>query len=109
MILNFKKSLYAGIFLVAASTLLLEITLTKIFSVIHFHYSAFLIISTALFGYGFSGVYMSLGKRFRNPPSKDAFSIYSLAFGVTTVIAYRLILLVPLRINELASHLSQAL
>src|SRR5436853_2116721 len=100
MILNFKKSLYAGIFLVAASTLLLEVTLTKIFSVIHFHYSAYLIISTALFGYGFSGVYLSIAKRFQNASPQEAFSWFSLVFGIATVAAYRIILLIPLQMND---------
>src|SRR5204862_2503911 len=77
-------------------------------SVIHFHYSAFLIISTALFGYGFTGVYLSISKRFQKGPPPNAFSIYSLAFGITTVLAYRLILLIPLRINDVASNATQA-
>ena len=54
------KKIYASIFLIAFSTLLLEITLTRIYSVIFFYNFAFMIISTALFGYGMSAVWLLL-------------------------------------------------
>jgi hypothetical protein len=96
------KRNYIGIFLVAAATLLLEITLTKIFSVIHFHYFAFLIVSTALFGYGFSGVFLSISSRFQKIPTGRVLFWSSFLFAVTTVVAYRLILLIPVSISRLA-------
>lgn len=53
---------YIAIFLIAAATLLLEVTLTRVFSVIFFSNYAFLIVSSALFGYGISAVWLSLRK-----------------------------------------------
>ncbi|MCI0417222.1 hypothetical protein L0222_31000 [bacterium] len=99
----FRKSFYSGIFLIASSTLLLEVTLAKVFAVIHFHYFAFFIISTALFGYGFSGVVLSIWKRFEEMDKNRLLSVSSLLFASTTVLAYRLILFIPLRITELLS------
>ncbi len=98
---SFRKSFYPGIFLVAASTLLLEISLTKIFSVIHFHYFAFFVISTALFGYGLSGVFLLLSKRVAKLSSERLLFGASLLFGITIVVSYKLILEIPLRISEL--------
>ena len=101
--MEFRKSFYAGIFLVAASTLLLEITLTKIFSVIHSHYSAFLIVSTALFGYGISGVVLSVSKQLEKISRDRLLFLSALLFGITTVLCYRLMLAVPLVIGEIFS------
>jgi spermidine synthase len=105
--MNFRKSFYSGIFLVAASTLLLEITLTKIFSVIHFHYFAFFIVSTALFGYGFSGIYLSTSKRLEKISKSKLLFISAFLFALSTVLSYKLILLTPLRIGELLSSSAQ--
>ncbi len=48
--------LYLAVSLTTAATLLLELTLTRIFSVVFYYHFAFLAISTALFGLGVGGV-----------------------------------------------------
>jgi Spermine/spermidine synthase domain len=93
---------YVGVFFIASATLLLEVTLTRIFSVIHFYYFAFLIVSTALFGYGFSGVFLSVSQTVKKLPTKPLVFWTSLFFSVTVVTCYRLILLIPLGISHLA-------
>jgi spermidine synthase len=50
------RQLYAGLFLISASTLLLELALTRIFDVILYNNLAFLIVSSAMFGFGLGGV-----------------------------------------------------
>ena len=50
------------IFAVTFSTMLVEVLLTRVFSVLYFGQFAFLIISLALFGYGLSGIFLTLGK-----------------------------------------------
>jgi predicted membrane-bound spermidine synthase len=98
---HFKNRYYCGIFLIAAATLLLEVCLSKIFSIIHFHYFAFFIISTALFGYGLSGVLLSVSKLLKKiPPGKLLYSS-TLLFGFTIVCSYWIVLAIPLRISEL--------
>ncbi len=47
---------YAGVALTAAATLMLELALTRIFSVVFYYHFAFLAISIALFGLGAGGV-----------------------------------------------------
>lgn len=48
-----------AVFLFSAATLLLEITFTRVLSVSHWHNFAFLVISTALLGFGVSGVLLA--------------------------------------------------
>src|SRR5215831_13481272 len=106
---SFRRSYYAGIFLIAAATLLLEIALTKVFSVIHYHYFAFLIVSTALFGYGFSGIFLSTSKWPQIVPPRKLMFVGSLLFAVTIAGAYGCILAIPLNLNGAFSNLTQAL
>src|SRR6185503_12498793 len=100
---NFKNRYYCGIFLIAAATLLFEICLSKIFSIIHFHYFAFFIISTALFGYGLSGVLLSVSKLLKEIQNKKLLYGSSILFGLSIVCSYRIVLSIPLRISELLS------
>jgi predicted membrane-bound spermidine synthase len=51
---------FAGVFLVSLATLVLELTLTRLFSATMFYHFAFLAISLALFGSGASGVFVYL-------------------------------------------------
>lgn len=55
---NFKQSIsiYGGIFLISLSTLMVEITLTKIFSVTLWYHFSYMVVSLALFGIGFGGL-----------------------------------------------------
>jgi hypothetical protein len=46
-----------GVFTVSLATLMLELTLTRLFSATMFYHFAFLAISLALFGSGASGVF----------------------------------------------------
>ncbi|WP_051669580.1 hypothetical protein [Bryobacter aggregatus] len=50
-------TIYTGIALTTLATLLLELTLTRIYSVIFYYHFAFLAISVALFGLGAGGVF----------------------------------------------------
>jgi spermidine synthase len=62
-ILGDKKSLLAGIALCSFSALLLELGLTRLFSVVLFYHFAFLAISVALLGLGAGGVFAHLGRQ----------------------------------------------
>jgi hypothetical protein len=57
------RTLMAGIALASFSTLLLELGLTRLFSVVLFYHFAFLAISIALLGLGAGGVFAFLAKR----------------------------------------------
>src|SRR6478672_1887913 len=55
----------SAIFFISFSTLLFELSLTRVFSVTLWYHFGFLIISTALLGFGVSGVVLSLWRKFR--------------------------------------------
>ncbi len=54
---NHWPQVYLCVFLTTLATLLLELSLTRIFSVVFFYHFAFLAISIALFGLGLGGVF----------------------------------------------------
>src|SRR5450432_2713859 len=58
-----ERTLLAGLALTSFSALLLELALTRLFSVVLFYHFAFLAISIALLGLGAGGVFAYLGKR----------------------------------------------
>ncbi|MGI9102725.1 MAG: hypothetical protein ACR2IF_09810 [Terriglobales bacterium] len=58
-----SRVLIAGILVMSFASLLLELALTRLFSVILFYHFAFLAISIALLGLGAGGVFAFLGKR----------------------------------------------
>ena len=50
------RGVFAGIFLLSAATLLLELALTRIFDVILWNNLAYLFVGSALFGFGLGGL-----------------------------------------------------
>jgi MFS family permease len=69
--MRIKLKYLLGIFLLSFSTLLFELSLTRVFSVTLWYHFGFLIISTALLGFGVSGVLLSLWKKFREEYELD--------------------------------------
>ncbi|HVX66718.1 MAG TPA: hypothetical protein VHA11_08965 [Bryobacteraceae bacterium] len=57
------RRIYCGVGLTTLATLLLELSLTRIFSVVFYYHFAFLAISIALFGLGAGGVFSYLVSR----------------------------------------------
>lgn len=55
-----------GLFFISFATLLFELSLTRVYSVTLWYNFGFLIISTALLGFGVSGVVLSLWKKLRD-------------------------------------------
>ncbi len=76
--------IYTGLFLVALTTLLLELTLTRVFDVIWYPNMAYLIITMAIFSFGLAGVYMSLRPPLDKDRVRDQLVIYTVLFGLFT-------------------------
>jgi MFS family permease len=99
---------YAGIFLLCFGTLLLELSLTRVMSVTLWYHFGFLVISTALLGFGASGVTLALWRRLREKmPLDRSLSVLALLFGVTTVASFWLQQHIPFDPFSLLSDLSQ--
>lgn len=62
----FKSRFYFGIFLLSAATMMLEIGLVRILTVIQFYHFAFLVVSIAMFGFAAAGTFLYV-KKVRNP------------------------------------------
>ncbi|NJD31311.1 MAG: hypothetical protein FIB04_05430 [Gammaproteobacteria bacterium] len=80
---------YAGVFLLCFGTLLLELSLTRVMSVTLWYHFGFLVISTALLGFGASGVTLALWRRLREEAPLDrSLAILALLFGVLVVACF---------------------
>jgi len=80
---------YTGMFLLSLGTLLLELTLTRVLSVANWNHFAFLVISTALLGFGSAGVTLSLWTKLRDQiPLNRALAYLSFLFSVVAVASF---------------------
>jgi hypothetical protein len=80
-----RRLLFAGIFLTALSGLVLEVSITRIFSAAIWYHFAFVAVSVALVGLGASGLVVQYGiKKLRGKWPKDL-TIFS-AWGITIFI-----------------------
>ena len=80
--------LYIGIYLTSLSTLLFEISLTRIFSIAQWYHFAFMVVSMALLGYGISGTFLML---FPSILKRDTYTLLSnsaLLFAISSPLAY---------------------
>lgn len=98
------------IFAVTFSTMLVEVLLTRVFSVLYFGQFAFLIISLALFGYGLSGVFLALGGMVRaGAPTSRLLARFLLLFAVSLPLAYKATLLLSIDFLHLFDPLGNLL
>ncbi|MBX7042040.1 MAG: hypothetical protein K1X85_03965 [Ignavibacteria bacterium] len=86
---------YAGIFVTAMSTLLLEFTLTRVLSVSLWYHFAFMIISIALLGFGISGVVLFRSKRLAKIPSGKLLSVLGVIYGFSVIAGFILFNRIP--------------
>ncbi len=99
---------FAGIALLSFATLLLELSLTRVLSVASWYHFGFLVISTALLGFGVSGVVLSLWKNLRDSvPLDRALSVISLIFGLVTLVSFLLMQRIPFQPFELLNDHKQ--
>jgi hypothetical protein len=90
------RSAYAGVFLISAATLILEIALTRIFSFALWYHFAFMSVSAALLGFGVSGVVASLSRRVRDASLERICATSCAMFALSTVLALACISAIPL-------------
>ena len=95
---------YLGIAIISGATLLLEITMTRIFSVAFFHHFAFLIISTALFGFGFSGVALSIFPFAHKFDRHKILAACSVCFAISAILTLKVVVDVPLQFGSVVEQ-----
>jgi hypothetical protein len=91
-----KRATYLGLFLVTMSTLMLEIALTRIFSVTMWYHFAFVAISVALFGMtvGALAVHL-LPHRFPQAGVERQLWAFALLFAVAVAVCFAVQLAIP--------------
>ena len=95
-----RRLLLATLF-VSAAAIAYEILLMRVLSIVQWHHFAYMIISLALLGYGASGTFIALCKRWLEPRFELAFSVSALLFSVTIVVCFMLGQQVPFNALEI--------
>ena len=91
------RKAFLGIALLTLSVLMLELSLTRLFSATMYYHYAFMAISVALFGSGASGVFIYIiQKRVNLERTGTWLSVMSVLFAISTVFALYVILSHPL-------------
>ncbi|UCC23029.1 MAG: SAM-dependent methyltransferase, partial [Planctomycetota bacterium] len=85
-----------AIFLVSAATLGLELALVRAFSVGHWHHFSFLVISTALLGFGAGGTLVTIASKVLTADYKKTLWSFSCGLALTVPIVFQLSQKVPL-------------
>src|SRR6185312_12463905 len=94
------RTLVAGIALGSFSALLLELSLTRLFSVVLFYHFAFLAISIALLGLGAGGVYAHIWKRRLSQQSTRNLTVgCSLLNAIVIPVLLEIVLHVPVALD----------
>lgn len=83
-----RLSLLAGVFFTSAATLCLEVSLTRYLSISQNYHFAFLVISLAFLGYGASGTFLTLFRRWAESWGDRFLSLSSLLFSLTVLLSF---------------------
>ncbi len=82
-----SRSTYLGLFLLAGSVLMAEIALTRVMSVMLWGNYAFMVISTAMLGFGAAGTHLSIRQDEHSEEQSRAFiGRNCLLFAVTLIV-----------------------
>ncbi|GAB4573077.1 MAG: hypothetical protein Kow0077_14350 [Anaerolineae bacterium] len=83
-----RRATVIGMGVLSAAALLLQVALTRVFSVAQFYHFAFLVISLALLGFGASGSLLAVWPGLRRPALAPR---YALGFAFSSAAAYLLV------------------
>ncbi|MFO7850607.1 MAG: hypothetical protein R6V67_11660 [Spirochaetia bacterium] len=102
-------SVGAAIFFVSAAILLLQLFLMRSFSVTRYHHFSYLVISTALLGFGVGGTFLSLFYEKLKKRFELWSHIFLFLFTISIPLSYSATRLLPIDIQYLLYSFSQAL
>jgi len=84
-----------AIFLISAATLGLELVLVRILSIGHWHHFSYLVISTALLGFGAGGIFVTIGSKLFTKKLLTSLWVFALGFGLSVPIAFQISQRIP--------------
>jgi spermidine synthase len=91
-----SRPLYLGVFTTSMAVLTLEIALTRIFSVSLWYHLAFMVISTALLGFGASGTLLTLRRDLIEKNLERNLTVFAGLTAVAIVISFAIMTRLPL-------------
>jgi hypothetical protein len=89
-----------SIALISAAALAYEVLLMRLFSIIQWHHFAYMMISLALLGYGASGTFLALSRRWLQGHFRAAYLVNAVLFGISAVVCFLLAQAVPFNALE---------
>jgi spermidine synthase len=98
-----RRGLYPGLFCLTAATLLLELTLTRILDVVLSDNFAYLVVSSAIFGFAFAGVLLMISTA-RNFTTERLLGLATGGFAISVVLLIPVFKTTPADLNDLTSH-----
>jgi len=87
-----RPTLPAGIGLISAATLLLELTLTRLFSLMQWYHFAFMVVGIGLLGFGAGGTLLAVSPRLRTSSATAAAAAAAIP---AIALAYLALLVIP--------------
>jgi hypothetical protein len=102
------RSLFAGLFLTGFSTLLFEVSLTRVLSYTIWHHFAYVVISTALLGYGAAGSLIAVSARLRATEPRKLLAWSAFGSALSSGGAMTLFAVLPLDPMRIFTSLGQA-
>ena len=104
-----RRQIFWGISLITLSVLMLELSLTRLFSATMYYHFAFMAISLALFGSGASGVFVYIVQRgFKPERTGQWLSVAAMLFALSNLFSLYVILSNPLTFETGAGKLLSA-
>ncbi len=106
---KYTSSVIASLFIVSLSLIALQLFYMRTLSVIRYHHFSYLVISTALLGFGASGTYLTCAfKRIEKHFNASAERVL-LAFSISIPVSYSFVKLLPIDIRYLLYSPEQVL
>ncbi len=96
-----------SIFILSASALAYEVLLIRLFSIVHWHHFAFMVISIALLGYGVSGSIITVFRRWLLDNYNRVFIANILLFGLSSITCFIVVQQLPFNTLEILWDSSQ--
>jgi len=96
-----------SIFILSATALAYEVLLIRMFSIVHWHHFAFMVISIALLGYGASGSFITVFRRWLLHNYGIVFVSNVLFFGLSSVVCFVAVQQLPFNTLEILWDASQ--
>ncbi len=95
------------IFVLSAAALAYEVLLVRLFSIIHWHHFAFMVISIALLGYGASGSMITIFQRGLLQRYNSVLIFNAVMFGISAIICFIAVQQLPFNALEILWDTSQ--